>query len=480
MLLRKCIGAHRFFWNKAKAFVDEEYERAKEARLAVLEAEKHMGCAYISDAQKKCLAMKADGKACGKKATVGHGCKDHGDAQGCERMPPIRCGEPLTGDDSYFCDQHQCTNLGINAQRNGYSIYSHITMRDVVLPSEGAMTPEEEWQKDIPYDTRQGAIKKYAGALSGFFERRKGDPHTQPPGFLKKRSRATKTFAVAKKAISFNNGKLRVFPTRTGKKVMRVAYKDLKRMKKVFAEADSVASDAEICLSPTGKWYIILPRKVTPKSTCGPIWNSPAYNSVFLDPGGRTFQTFYSPDGVAGKLGDDFYIGTGIKDKLQKSDRLMSKASALKNGGVGRGRTRRNILARAQALRTKVHDTVRDLHRKTARFLCDNFKNIFIPDFRAPEMTRLGRRVLHSSAVRNLTTFAHSEFRNKLIEYSKGKGCNVIVVSEAYTTKTCTGCGHLMNVGDRRTVSCPECHLELDRDISGSRNCFLRLATQVG
>lgn len=121
-----------------------------------------------------------------------------------------------------------------------------------------------------------------------------------------------------------------------------------------------------------------------------------------------------------------------------------------------------------------MHDVVRDLHRKTCRFLCDNFRAVFVPEFKAPEMSKIGDRVIGCKAVRNFMTFAHSEFRNKLIEYGARRGTRVYVVSEAWTTKTCTGCGHVMDVGSSKTVACEKCGLRLDRDHAGSRNIFMR------
>jgi transposase len=40
-----------------------------------------------------------------------------------------------------------------------------------------------------------------------------------------------------------------------------------------------------------------------------------------------------------------------------------------------------------------------------------------------------------------MMTFAHGEFRVFLEAYAKVRGVTVVHPSEAFTTKTCTGCG---------------------------------------
>ena len=435
-LFSKCAGAHRYFWNKAKAFVDTEYERAKEARIGELEDNLAMGCAHVTSGDE-----------------------------------PHRCGMAVKDDeaaegwsDRYFCARHAGKGIGIRATHNGHSIWSSITMRNAVLQSDQDLGPELAWQKEIPYDTRQGAIRKFKAAMSSFFERRKAHPETEPPGFLSKRSRGDSIFTANVKAMKFKDGRLALFASRL-KGSIRLASKDKKRLIKHLA----VGKECDIGVTRTvnGKWYLVLPRKATVDAA------DPQWGDAFLDPGGRTFQTVFSPDGLCGKIGDEFYLDDSVKGRLLRADALMSVAAKLKDEGYV-GRKRKGVLRRAQALRTKVHDVVRDLHRKTCRFLCDNFRAVFIPEFKAPEMTRIGDRVIGCKAVRNLMTFAHSEFRNKLIEYGGRRGTRVYVVSEAWTTKTCTGCGHVMDVGSAKTVACEKCGLRLDRDHAAGRNIFMR------
>ena len=59
--------------------------------------------------------------------------------------------------------------------------------------------------------------------------------------------------------------------------------------------------------------------------------------------------------------------------------------------------------------------------------------------------------------------------KNKAAEYS----CNIIEVNESYTSKTCTNCGKQQNIGSKKLMKC-SCGTELDRDINGARNVFLK------
>jgi hypothetical protein len=64
-------------------------------------------------------------------------------------------------------------------------------------------------------------------------------------------------------------------------------------------------------------------------------------------------------------------------------------------------------------------------------------------------------------------TFAHGEFRVFLEAYAKVRGVTVVHPSEAFTTKTCTGCGFVREVGGVHTLHCERCRLTIDRDLSG-------------
>lgn len=199
------------------------------------------------------------------------------------------------------------------------------------------------------------------------------------------------------------------------------------------------------------------------------------YDIVALDPGVRTFQTFYSEQNIAGKIGDGFstYL---LKAYGQKVDKLKSVLDTHKK--YLSKKTRRNLRKRCALLRAKVKNNVRDLHWKTCNFLTSNFKTIFLPPFEVKNMTSTkiphNIRVINSKTVRSMLCLSHYAFKERLKYRCKVKGVNLHIKSEAYTTKTCGGCGSLKEIGGLKTYKCGTCNFILDRDYNAARNIYMR------
>jgi putative transposase len=84
-------------------------------------------------------------------------------------------------------------------------------------------------------------------------------------------------------------------------------------------------------------------------------------------------------------------------------------------------------------------------------------------------------RKINSKTVRKMLTWAHSRFRARLSHKAEELGKQVSVVSEAYTSKTCSRCGWIhQKLGGRKVFKCGRCGLEIDRDVNGARGIFLR------
>lgn len=76
----------------------------------------------------------------------------------------------------------------------------------------------------------------------------------------------------------------------------------------------------------------------------------------------------------------------------------------------------------------------------------------------------------------------HCNFVDKLLEkQNEYPKCNVMVVKEAYTSKTCSNCGFIKyNLNSNKTFKCDDCGIVIDRDINGARNILLKKLSPLG
>ena len=186
---------------------------------------------------------------------------------------------------------------------------------------------------------------------------------------------------------------------------------------------------------------------------------------VALDPGIRSFLTWYS-ETDAGQIGKHDF--GRIQRLCHHLDRLLSRAAK------SSGRRKRNLYRASARMRVRVGNLIDELHHQAARFLGDNFDLILLPTFETQDMARHGRRRLRSKSVRSMLTFAHYRFQRFLLWKAWETGKQVLLVNEAYTSKTCSWSGEILaNLGGRREIEGSD-GVRLDRDINGARGIFLR------
>lgn len=186
---------------------------------------------------------------------------------------------------------------------------------------------------------------------------------------------------------------------------------------------------------------------------------------VALDPGIRSFLTWFSET-------DTGHLGKNDFGRIQRLcyhlDDLLSKATQAK------GHSKRNLHQAADRMRLRIRSLVDELHHQAARFLVDNFDLILLPTFATREMTGRGKRRLRKKSVRSLLNFAHYRFQQFLLWKAWQAGKQVLLVNEAYTSKTCSWSGEIIaNLGGRRYITGSD-GVRLDRDINGARGIFLR------
>jgi putative transposase len=204
----------------------------------------------------------------------------------------------------------------------------------------------------------------------------------------------------------------------------------------------------------SGRWFLIVPVRVPQQQP-----ETQRLPCVALDPGVRTFLTYYA-DGVNGQLGKGDFAR--IYRLCLHVDRLISEAAD------STARRRQRLRKACSRLRYRIRDMIDELHRKAAHFLVTRFDTIFLPDFRSQQM--LGK--LRSKTARMMCTFAHFRFRQVLLGMAERFQAKVILGCEAYTSKTCSYCGSIHQIGSRALMKC--CAV-VCRDGNGARGYYLKM-----
>jgi putative transposase len=196
-------------------------------------------------------------------------------------------------------------------------------------------------------------------------------------------------------------------------------------------------------------------------------------HAVSIDPGVRTPFTWYSPTKGVGKIGEPD-IGKIVRlcmhmdDLSSKKDKLASSTSERKKKKALR------VDKAIFRMQRKIKHLRNEIHRKTIKFLTDEFDVVIIPPFEVSNMVNRKTRKITRKTVRKMLCWSHYNFRQRLISKAEEKGIHVIIQNEAYTSKTCSCCGKIQKIGGSEVFNCQNCRTVMDRDENGARGIFLR------
>ncbi len=311
--------------------------------------------------------------------------------------------------------------------------------KDVIFP----ILPD--WAREIPFQIKKMAVKEACDAFTAAKQKYRRTGELSELHF-KSRKSPKQTCYIPKSAVKPSG----IYPTIAG----------------AIDYTENLPEDFQDCeLSwQQGRWFLCVPHKTTilPGENQARI--------VALDPGVRTFQTFFSPD-MAGMIGQHDF-GRLVR-LCRHLDDLISRTSTSKSR-----KQRYRMRKAANRLRWKVKDLRDELHTKTIRFMVDNFDIILIPTFETSQMAKRAQRKLQSKAVRSMLTWAHFKFKKRLKVAAMQCGKTVIEVNEAYTSKTCSWSGEMVNIGSSETIRGSD-GITMHRDVNGARGIFLRALAEL-
>ncbi len=219
---------------------------------------------------------------------------------------------------------------------------------------------------------------------------------------------------------------------------------------------------------------------------------------VALDPGEKIMNHFYSNE-LSGKLGDNMRVRIlKIQRQIKKYQSIIDKK---KNRNGKNLKNKKMIKKKIRRLFLKIKGYVNEVHKKSAKYLCENYNNILIPEFKTKpmisknqirienekikkiqdkekaknELKILNKKIKLSSNIKFVLSMqSHYKFKEYLKATAKRYRTFVHEVDESYTSQCCTMCGILSKTYDNKRVKTCVCGCKLDRDLNGSRNIYLK------
>ena len=192
---------------------------------------------------------------------------------------------------------------------------------------------------------------------------------------------------------------------------------------------------------------------------------------VALDPGGRDFLTYFSETGFG-------WLGHQAINRIQRLcvylDRLLSRIPTRTLR-----RKKRTMRRAANQIRSRIRNLVKELHWKVVHFLVSNFDVILLPSFDTSQMVPRRNRRIRKKSVRQLLTLSHYKFKQRLLDKAEQHGKHVIIVNEAYTSKTVSWTGEVKkNLGGSKIITATD-GTSMHRDLNGARGILVRFLTWI-
>jgi transposase len=325
---------------------------------------------------------------------------------------------------------------------------------------EGSEAVEKNpWLNEVGFDIRDDALKEFRTSLKGNFTKLKNkDLTTFEMSFRSKKRQKSETFYLRKRWITQTKNTIVLKLPNMAKIVLwsgRTKWRS------------PILMDCKFQRTWTGEYYLCIPYAYGVDNQDSV--KKDTIRVCSLDPGVRTFQTIFDANHNHALQVAPSDMGRVVR-LCYYLDRLISKQSQAKTS-----KKRSNLRRAVRRARTRIQDLVNEVHKQLAKHLATSYDLILLPKFETSHMVLRKDRVIGSRTARQMVTWAHYRFQQRLLFKCRQHNCRIAIVDESYTSKTCSACGALdYKLGGKKVYRCSSCKMVMDRDINGAKNIFLK------
>jgi transposase len=120
----------------------------------------------------------------------------------------------------------------------------------------------------------------------------------------------------------------------------------------------------------------------------------------------------------------------------------------------------------------KLANYTNNLHWQTVNYLTSNYTHILLGNYSTKSMVESNNTDKMNKRIGSSLKFY--QFRQKLIYKSILNNCKFSLIDEYNTTKSCSNCSALNDIGSSREYKCKQCLHLYTRDTNSCKNILLR------
>ncbi len=323
------------------------------------------------------------------------------------------------------------------------------------LRKKYTVNPKDEFLRDTPATIRDQTLQSYITAVKNGFNSEKSFEMK----FKSKKNQ--QCIEIDKNSVKIKNKQLYFYNTILKRpiKFFKRSTKD-KKLQKILTNG-YVNHNIKVIKTITDKYYLCIPYDVqSVKNT--------QTSTLAIDPGEISFVTCYSDDGTTFEMNENGQNRKKLINYYKEIDKLKSIRDNKENK---EDKYVEKINKRIKLKEERISNRVKDMHYKVISQI-KNYKTIYIPEFNTKQMISK-KKNLTPAVRRSMQGLSHYRFRIRLITKAAETNIKVKVCGEEYTSQTCGKCFNRYKVQGRE-YKCPNCKVELSRDMNGARNIMIK------